>query len=91
MGLVRNLTAGEILAQVFYAKRVVKKHGMVRHCELVAGGGCSLLGPKYVEVMLSCECRYGFVQVVVKLAQRTQLGSRLLPARTTLRISLVAE
>lgn len=29
MGLVRNLTAGEILAQVFFALGRVKKHGMV--------------------------------------------------------------
>lgn len=29
MGLVRNLTAGEILGQVFFARETVKRHGMV--------------------------------------------------------------
>lgn len=29
MGLVRNLTAGEILAQVFYARQAVRRHDMV--------------------------------------------------------------
>lgn len=29
MGLVRNLTAGEILGQVFFARKTVREHGMV--------------------------------------------------------------
>lgn len=29
MGLVRNLKAGEILGQVFFASETVRKHGMV--------------------------------------------------------------
>ncbi len=29
MGLVRNLTAAEILAQVFFAREAVRKHEMV--------------------------------------------------------------
>lgn len=29
MGLVRNLTAGEILGQVFFARKAAREHGMV--------------------------------------------------------------
>lgn len=73
MGLVRNLTAAEILAQVFFAREAVRKHEMVSG-SLPIRSRCHLVLPKILPFI-----GFGFSKTQGGFENKVCLPHRLLP------------
>lgn len=87
MGLVRNLTAAEILGQVFFARQTVRKHGMVS-ASLDCGDAC--IGRMVGRGVLSTKLRMTYSRSVFELtfrSDRTQAYLKISACPISLQIS----